>query len=117
METVLLIGKEEWIHYVVGTIIVIIQSFYRFDAMSKKDLKRKADLCREYMIIFNILEPGLTKWKGRVCEELARTLIKLEGRNNIEALRLIGEAGKCKRLESQQEIAAFSMRISTMMNG
>ena len=48
--------------------------------MSKKDLQRKAALCREYMIIFNILEPGLTKWKGRVCEELARTLIKLEGR-------------------------------------
>lgn len=88
----------------------------RFDSMSKKDLKRKAELCREYMIIFNILEPGLTKWKGRVCEELARTLIKLEGRNNVEALRLIGEAGKCKRLESQQEQAAFNMRISTLMS-
>ena len=85
--------------------------------MSKKDLKRKVDLCREYMIIFNILEPGLTKWKGRVCEELARTLIKLEGRNNVEVLRLIGEAGKSKRLDSQQEQAAFNMRISSMMSG
>ena len=89
----------------------------RFDTMSKKDLKRKSDLCREYMAIFNILEPGLTKWKGRVCEELARTLIKLEGVSNVDVLRLIGEAGKCKRLESQQEQAAFNMRISTMMMG
>ena len=38
-------------------------------------------------------------------------------RNNVEALRLIGEAGKCKRLESQQEQAAFNMRISSMMCG
>ena len=29
--------------------------------MSKKELKRKADLCKEYLTIFNILEPGLTK--------------------------------------------------------
>ena len=90
---------------------------FRFDTMSKKDLQRKAALCREYMIIFNILEPGLTKWKGRVCEELARTIIKLEGGPNVEALRLLGEAGKCKRLESQQEQAAFNMRISSMMQG
>ena len=88
---------------------------FRFDTMSKKDLQRKAALCREYMIIFNILEPGLTKWKGRVCEELARTIIKLEGGPNVEALRLLGEAGKCKRLESQQEQAAFNMRITSMM--
>ena len=89
----------------------------RFDSMAKKDLKRKSDLCREYMAIFNILEPGLTKWKGRVCEELARTMIKLEGVSNVDVLRLIGEAGKCKRLDSQQEQAAFNMRISTMMMG
>ena len=38
-------------------------------------------------------------------------------RNNVEALRLIGEAGKCKRLESQQEQAAFNMRVSSMMCG
>ena len=85
--------------------------------MSKQDLKRKAELCREYMIIFNILEPGLTKWKGRVCEELARTMVKLEGRPGVESLRLIGEAGKCMRLESQQAQAAFNMRISTIMSG
>ena len=52
----------------------------RFDSMSKAELQRKAELCREYLIIFSLLEPGLTKWRGRVCEELARTLIKLEGR-------------------------------------
>ena len=90
---------------------------HRLDSMSKKDLKRKADLCKEYMTIFSILEPGLTKWKGRVCEELAKTLIKLEGKNNVNVLRLIGEAGKCKRLDSQQEQAAFNMRVATMMNG
>ena len=48
--------------------------------MSKAELQRKAELCREYLIIFSLLEPGLTKWRGRVCEELARTIIKLEGR-------------------------------------
>jgi len=32
-------------------------------------------------------------------------------------LRLIAQAGNCKRLESQQEQAAFHMRISTMMMG
>ena len=52
----------------------------RFDSMSKAELQRKAELCREYLIIFSLLEPGLTKWRGRVCEELARTIIKLEGR-------------------------------------
>ena len=50
--------------------------------MSKAELQRKAELCREYLIIFSLLEPGLTKWRGRVCEELARTLIKLEGRGD-----------------------------------
>ena len=50
--------------------------------MSKAELQRKAELCREYLIIFSLLEPGLTKWRGRVCEELARTLIKLEGRSD-----------------------------------
>ena len=90
---------------------------HRLDSMSKKDLKRKADLCKEYITIFNILEPGLTKWKGRVCEELARALVKLEGKNNVDVLRLVGEAGKCRRLDSQQEQAAFNMRIATMMNG
>jgi len=90
---------------------------HRLDSMSKKDLKRKADLCKEYLTIFSILEPGLTKWKGRVCEELARTLIKLEGKNNVEVLRMVGEAGKCRRLDSQQEQAAFNMRMATMMNG
>ena len=90
---------------------------HRFDTMSRKDLQRKSGLCREYMAIFNILEPGLTKWKGRVCEELARTLIKLEGVNNVDVLRLIAEAGKCKRLDSPQEQAAFHMRISSMMMG
>merc|ERR1712098_152316 len=90
---------------------------HRLDSMSKKDLKRKADLCKEYLTIFNILEPGLTKWKGRVCEELARALVKLEGKNNVEVLRLLGEAGKCRRLDSQQEQSAFNMRIATLMNG
>jgi len=90
---------------------------HRFDTMSRKDLQRESGLCREYMAIFNILEPGLTKWKGRVCEELARTLIKLEGVNNVDVLRLIAEAGKCKRLDSPQEQAAFHMRISSMMMG
>jgi len=53
----------------------------------------------------------------RVCEELARTLIKLDGVNSVDVLRLIAQAGNCKRLESQQEQAAFHMRISTMMMG
>jgi len=92
-------------------------STHRFDTMTRKDLLRKSQLCREYMAIFNILEPGLTKWKGRVCEELARTLIKLEGVNNVDVLRLIAEANKCKRLDSQQEQAAFHVRISSMMMG
>ena len=56
------------------------------------------------------------QWKGRVCEELARTLVRLEGRT-VEVLRLVGEAGKCRRLDSQQEQAAFNMRMSSMMNG
>ena len=99
----------------VGRVYSILLS--RFDSMSRKDLQRKSELCREYMAIFNILEPGLTKWKGRVCEELARTLIKLDGVNSVDVLRLIAQAGNCKRLESQQEQAAFHMRISTMMMG
>ena len=51
-----------------------------------------------------------------MCEELARTLVRLEGRT-VEVLRLVGEAGKCRRLDSQQEQAAFNMRMSSMMNG
>ena len=90
---------------------------HRLDSMSKKDIKRKADLCKEYLTIFNILEPGLTKWKGRVCEELARALVKLQGKSDVEVLRLVGEAGKCRRLDSQQEQSAFNMRIATLMNG
>ena len=75
----------------------------------------------------------MTKWRGRLCEELARTLLKLEGRwenilpakkttfcqslkkttfdgdaelpplprSCVEALRLLGEAGKCRKLDSQ----------------
>ena len=27
---------------------------------------RKVELCREYIAVFSVLEPGLTKWKGRV---------------------------------------------------
>ena len=61
--------------------------------------------------------PGLTKWKGRVCEELAATLVRLEGRGSVEALRMVGEAGRCRRTDSQQEQAAFAMRLDKMMNG
>ena len=53
---------------------------HRLESMKEKALKRKVELCREYIAVYSILEPGLTKWKGRLCEELARTLIKLEGR-------------------------------------
>ena len=31
---------------------------HRLAAMSRKDLERKAELCRNYMEIFNKLEPG-----------------------------------------------------------
>jgi len=90
---------------------------HRLDSMTEKALKRKVELCREYIAVYSILEPGLTKWKGRLCEELARTLIKLEGRNCVDALRFLGEAGKCRKLDSQAEQAAFSMRMANMMSG
>jgi len=90
---------------------------HRLDTMKEKDLKRKAELCREYIAVFSILEPGLTKWRGRLCEELARTLVRLQGRSCVEALRLLGESGKCRKLDSQAEQAAFSMRMANMMSG
>lgn len=90
---------------------------HRLDSMKEKQLKRKVELCQEYIAVYSILEPGLTKWKGRLCEELARTLIKLEGRNCVDALRFLGEAGKCRKLDSQAEQAAFSMRMANMMSG
>jgi len=37
---------------------------HRLDTMKPKDLARKAELCRDYIEVFSILEPGLTKWKG-----------------------------------------------------
>jgi len=90
---------------------------HRLDKMTVEELRRKAELCREYISVFSILIPGLTKWRGRLCEELARTLIKLEGRTCLEALRLLCESGKCRKLDSQGEQAAFSMRMATMMSG
>jgi len=89
---------------------------HRLQTMSKKDIDRKIELCREYIEIFNILEPGLTKWKGRVCEELARALVRRDGAPGVEVCRLIGEAGKCRQLDSQQERSAFNVRVTQIMN-
>ena len=73
------------------------------------------------------LGEGLSRGLLRDCEIIANlrfifvsssnSHVTDDRRNNVEALRLIGEAGKCKRLESQQEQAAFNMRISSMMCG
>lgn len=92
-------------------------SSHRMDSLTKQQLARKIDLCREYIAVYSLLEPGLTKWKGRVCEELARALVRQEGGAGAEVCRLLGEAGKCRQLDSQEERAAFTTRMVQIMSG
>ncbi|XP_023330630.1 protein msta isoform X2 [Eurytemora carolleeae] len=89
---------------------------HRWETLTSKDIKRKIELCREYIEVYTILEPGLTKWKGRVCEELARALVHQDKVAGVEVCRLIGEAGKCRQLDSQEERAAFNMRVAHLMS-
>jgi len=88
---------------------------HRLETLSPKQIDRKIQLCREYIEVFSVLEPGLTKWKARVCEELARALVTKEGRPGVEVCKLIGESGKCRQLDSQEEQAAFTSRMAQLM--
>ena len=43
---------------------------YHLQQLSRKQLDRKIFLCRNYIEIFSVLEPGYRTWKGRLLEEL-----------------------------------------------
>jgi len=43
---------------------------YRLDQLPRSLIDRKIELCRNYIKIFSVLEPGFRLWRGRVLEEL-----------------------------------------------
>ena len=90
---------------------------FRLDQMSRDQLNRKIELCRNYIEIFSKLEPGYRVWKGRVLEELLGPLSitvnkdfeekKISRVEYIlrykEILKMVKEASQCRQFEEKDE--------------
>jgi len=84
---------------------------YTLEKMTSQQLKRKIELCHNYIEVFSVLEPTFRVWKGRLLEELlGPTSVLLNKRmeagevGKVEYLlqykniiRMVKEAAKCRQ--------------------
>lgn len=89
---------------------------YRLENLSRSQLERKLELCRNYCKIFSILEPGYRIWRGRVLEEMLGPLtmvLKLKqdegqlGKAELftsyrELLTMMKDAAKCRQFQERE---------------
>ena len=90
---------------------------YKLNQLSRTLLERKISLCRNYIEIFSVLEPGHRTWKGAVLEELLGPLTmtlhqdQAEGRINKiqylikykEIINMLKEASKCRQFDERDK--------------
>ena len=90
---------------------------YKLNQLSRKQLERKISLCRNYIEIFSVLEPGHRTWKGAVLEELLGPLTmtmhqdQQEGKMNKieyllkykEIINMLKEASKCRQFDERDK--------------
>lgn len=90
---------------------------YKLNQLSRKQLERKISLCRNYISIFSVLEPGHRTWKGAVLEELLGPLTIIlhqdqqEGKMNKieyllkykEIINMLKEASKCRQFDERDK--------------
>ena len=46
---------------------------FKLKELSDELLQRKLDLCENYLHVYTKVDPGYTRWKGRILEEMAGT--------------------------------------------
>lgn len=113
------VGKYHENHYLGMDIKrVLIQVYgslpgYTLNKLSIEQIERKLELCRNYIAVYGPIDPGFTKWKGRILEEMIGPLLilsKTKSENNeidhaellsaqSTAFRLMNEAFKCRQFE------------------
>ena len=90
---------------------------FKLNQLPRKLLDRKISLCRNYIEIFSVLEPGHRTWKGSVLEELLGPLTMIlhqdqqEGKINKiqylvkykEIINMLKEASKCRQFDERDK--------------
>ena len=89
--------------------------------------ERKISLCEEIMMVMGKVDPGYSRRKGQILEEMARAKMAILKKQEMPKLKLmlemknvmklIREASKCKQFESQEEQENFAKRVEVMMVG
>ena len=59
-------------------IVQLLGTLEDLDSLEK--LKRKHELCLDYMKVYDKVSPGYTKWKGRILEHLSSATVQLNRR-------------------------------------
>jgi len=71
------------------------------------ELQRKIELCRNYIEVFSVLEPGYRVWKGRVLEEMLGPLSII-----VQKRMESGEMGKLEYMLKYKEIITIIREAS-----
>ena len=82
---------------------------YHLQQLSRKQLDRKIFLCRNYIEIFSVLEPGYRTWKGRLLEELLGPLTITLHQERMQYQ-------KCGKDQSPILIIQIQMNIESSIN-
>ena len=79
------------------------------------------------MMVMGKVDPGYSRRKGQILEEMARAkmaILKKQEMPNLKlmlemknVMKLIRETSKCKQFESQEEQENFAKRVEVMMVG
>jgi len=94
---------------------------FKLNEMSDEMLKRKIDLCENYVSVYSKVEPSAyTKWRGRILEEMVGPVAMLTKRRYeakqidkvefnatvVKCLGFIRQAVKCRQFERPAAAAA-----------
>ena len=89
--------------------------------------QRKMELCEEVMRVMGKVDPGYSRRRGQLLEELAKAKLAILKKQEMPKLKLmlemknlmkiIKEASKCKQFESKEEQENFASRVELMMVG
>ena len=88
---------------------------------------RKMSMCEEVMRVLGKVDPGFSRRRGQLLEELAKSKLAILKKQELSKLkimlemknlmRILKEASKCKQFESKEEQEGFARRVEAMMVG
>jgi len=98
---------------------------FEIRSLSLERLELKIKLCKEYMDVMEVVEPGYSRGRGRMLEEIVKAKMELarrkvdegalekmeEGLEYREAVKLMEEAQKYNQLDTRLEQKKFLKRL------